>query len=321
MPIVAGIDEAGYGPTLGPFVLSKVVMRIPAKYHHETSIWHILKDAISEKIQKRGDRIVVGDSKKLYQQKTGLKMLEEAVLSFIWHTKGPVTKFTDLLKLLSDYDEDVFDKYPWYKGRDLDLPVASNVSAIMNFADNFKHTAVLQDVSILDIKSHFLCVSEINRQIELDGNKSLLLFKSCIRHLKEIFEHYGKHKPKVLIDKHGGRNYYERLLAQNFEGCKVDSITEGNPLSTYSINNADRKMDVSFIVGADSKYFPTALASMFSKYIRELFIKLFNAFWQEKVQDIKSTAGYPEDAKRFLSQIHNVRNKLNISDDILIRVK
>ena len=92
-------------------------------------------------------------------------------------------------------------------------------------------------------------------------------------------------------------------------------------MSTYSIMNESKKMDVSFIVGADSKHFPTALASMFSKYIRELFIKLFNSFWQEKVQNIKPTAGYPEDAKRFLSQIHDAKNKLNISDDILIRAK
>src|SRR3989304_7045439 len=321
MPIVAGIDEAGYGPTLGPFVLSKVVMEIPAEYHHETNIWHVLKDAVSEKIQGRGSRIVVGDSKKLYQQKTGLKFLEEAVLSFIWHTKGPVTKFTDLLKLLSEYDEGVFDKYPWYKGKDIDLPVASNVSAILNYADIFKQTAALQDVNILEIKSHFLCVSEINRQIELDGNKSLLLFKSCISHLKEIFEHYGKQKPKVLIDKHGGRNYYEGLLAQDFEGCKVDSITEGNLLSTYNINNAEREMDVSFIAGADSKYFPTALASMFSKYIRELFIKLFNAFWQEKMPGLRPTAGYPLDAKRVLQQIYEVRKSCGIKDPVLVRKK
>lgn len=321
MPIVAGIDEAGYGPTLGPFVLSKVVMEIPEEYHHETNIWHILKDAVSEKIQKRGNRIIVGDSKKLYQQKTGLKMLEEAVLAFVWYTKGPVRKFSDLLKLFSDGNEDSLDKYPWYKGKDLDLPVASNVSAIMNYEDILKENAISLGVSILDIKSHFLCVSEINRQIVIDGNKSLLLFKSCVAHLNEIFEHYGKRKPKVLIDKHGGRNYYEKLLTQFFKGCKVDSIVEGNPLSTYNIKNKTNKMDVSFIVGADSKHFPTALASMFSKYIRELFIKLFNAFWLEKVHGIKPTAGYPEDARRFLSQIQNVRNALNISDDILIRSK
>ncbi len=321
MPIIAGIDEAGYGPTLGPFVLSKVVMEIPVEYHHDTNIWHLLKDAVSEKIQKHGNRIIVGDSKKLYRQKTGLKMLEEAVLSFVWHTMGPVTKFTDLLKLLSGGKEDVLEKYPWYQGKDLDLPVASNVSAIMNYADNINDAANSRNVRILDIKSHFSCVSEINTQLELLGNKSLLLFKSCVTHLKEIFECYGKYKPKVLIDKHGGRNYYEKLLAQNFEGCSIGPIIEGNHVSTYSVKSESTEMDVSFIVGADSKYFPTALSSMFSKYIRELFIKLFNAFWQEKVHGIKPTAGYPEDARRFLSQINDVKNKLNISDDILIRVK
>ncbi len=321
MPIIAGIDEAGYGPTLGPFVLSKVVMEIPGKCHDETNIWHLLKDAVSEKIQRGGNRIIVGDSKKLYQQKTGLKMLEEAVLSFVWHTKGPVSKFTDLLKQFSGCDEAVLEKYPWYRGKDLDLPVASNVSAIMNYADVLNDTVNFRGVRILDIKSRFLCVSEINRQLEILGNKSLLLFKNCVTHLKEIFEYYGTHKPKVLIDKHGGRNYYEKLLAQNFEGCNIDLIVEGNPLSAYSIKNESHKMDVSFAVGADSKYFPTALASMFSKYIRELFIRLFNAFWLEKIDDIKPTAGYPEDARRFLSQIHDIKSKLNINDSILIRAK
>ncbi|ODS32384.1 MAG: hypothetical protein SCARUB_02495 [Candidatus Scalindua rubra] len=195
------------------------------------------------------------------------------------------------------------------------------MSAILNYTDLIKHIINLEEVSLLEIKSNFLCVSEINRQIELNGNKSLLLFENSVKHIKEIFECFGEQEPKVLIDKHGGRNYYNKLLVQSFEGCKVNAISEGNPISTYKISNENRKMNVSFIEGADSKYFPTALASMFSKYIRELFIKLFNAFWQEKVQDIKPTAGYPEDAKRFLSQIQNIRNKLKISDDILIRVK
>jgi ribonuclease HII len=321
MPIIAGIDEAGYGPKIGPFVLSSVVMDIPAKHHNEANIWHIFEDAVSDKIRKRGNRIVVNDSKKVYSQKSGLRLLEETVLSFIWSTKGQITKFSDLLKILSNYNEKVFDKYPWYKGKDLDLPVASNVSAILNYADLIKHTISSQDANILDVKSIFLCAYEINRQMELRGNKSLLLFNNSVKLLKEIFERFGEREPKVLIDKHGGRNYYHKLLAESFEGCDVKAVSEGNPISTYKISNGRRKMNVSFAEGADSKHFPPALASMFSKYIRELFIRLFNAYWQEKVQDIKPTAGYPEDAKRFLSQIQNAKNKLGISDDILIRVK
>jgi len=321
MPIIAGIDEAGYGPKIGPFVLSSVVMDIPAKHDNEANIWHILEDAISDKVQKRGNRIVVNDSKKVYSQKSGLRLLEETVLSFVWGTKGQVTKFSDLLRILSNHDEEVFDKYPWYKGKDIDLPVASNVSAILNYADLVKHTINSQDANMLDVKSIFLCAKEINTQIELKGNKSLLLFDNSAKLLNEIFECFGEREPKVLIDKHGGRNYYHKLLAESFEGCEVNSVSEGNTISTYKIGNGRRKMNVSFVEKADSKYFPPALASMFSKYIRELFVRLFNAYWQDKVQDIKPTAGYPEDAKRFLGQIQNTKNKLGISDDILVRVK
>ncbi len=321
MPIIAGIDEAGYGPTIGPFVLSKVVVEIPEKHSDEANLWHVFKNAISDKIQRRGNRIVVNDSKKVYQQKRGLCLLEEAVLSFVWGTKEQVTRFSDLLKLISDYDEDVLYKYPWYNGKDINLPVASNESAILNYADLIKDTISSQDTNILDVKSIFLCTKEINTQIALNGNKSLLLFENCVKHLKEIFEGFGECEPKVLIDKHGGRNYYHKLLAESFEGCKINVISEGNSISTYKISNERKKMNVSFVEKADSKHLPTALASMFSKYVRELFIKLFNALWQEKVQGIKPTAGYPEDAKRFLSQISDTKNKLGIKDDILIRVK
>ena len=321
MPIIAGIDEAGYGPTIGPFVLSAVVMDMPAKHGHEADIWHILKDAVSDKNHKRRNRVVVNDSKKIYQQKNGLKILEEAVLSFIWYTKGKVTRFSDLLRLLSNHNGEMLEKYPWYKGKDLSLPVASNVSTILNYADLIKYTISSQDIKILDIKSIFLCAKEINSQITLNGNKSLLLFKNCVNHLREIFEGFGESEPKVLVDKHGGRNYYHKLLAESFKGCKVDAISEGNSISTYKIDNEKKKMCVSFVEKADSKHFPTALASMFSKYIRELFIRLFNAYWQEKVEGLKPTAGYPEDARRFLSQIQNMKNKLGINDDILIRIK
>jgi len=321
MSIIAGIDEAGYGPTIGPFVLSSVVMDVPAQHGCEADIWHMLKDAISDKVQKRMNRIVVNDSKKIYQQKNGMKILEEAVLSFIWCMKGKVTRFSDLLRLLSNHNGEVLDKYPWYKGKDLSLPVASNVSAILNYADLIKHTIRSQGANMLDIKSIFLCAKEINTQISLNGNKSLLLFKNCVSHLKEILEDFGEHGPKVLVDKHGGRNYYHDLLAGSFKDCKVNVISEGRSISTYKIDNERRKMNVSFVEKADSKYFPTALASMLSKYLRELSIRLFNTFWQEKVQGIKPTAGYPEDAKRFLSQIHDTKNELGISDDILVRVK
>ena len=235
MPIIAGIDEAGYGPKIGPLVMTAVVMELPAGCGHETDIWHLLKEAISDTIQKRGKRIVVNDSKKTFSQKSGLRILEETVLSFIWSIRGRVTRFSDLLRLLSNHDEDVFDKYPWYKGKDINLPVASNVSSLLQFADSIKKSIRQQNVNFHEFKSIFLCVHEINREIQCDRNKALLLFNNSLQHLKEIFHCFGEQEPRVLIDKHGGRNYYHQLLTKGFTGYSVNTISEGRCESTYTI--------------------------------------------------------------------------------------
>lgn len=319
MTIIAGIDEAGYGPRLGPLVLTSVVMELPLWCDQDTNIWRLLEGAVSDKIQKRENRIVVNDSKKTYSQRRGLGILEETVLSFIWSKNRKVTRFSDLLKLLSCFDSTVLDKYPWYKEKDIQLPVVSSVSNIARCAEMIHNSASLQNILLREVKSVFLCVHEINRQIECTRNKAILLFNNCLQHLKEIFLCFGEKNPRVLIDKHGGRNYYHQLLTTGFQGYTVNVMSEGNTVSAYTIFNETKRMNISFIEGADSKHFPTALASMFSKYIRELFIRLFNAYWQEQVKDLKPTAGYPEDAKRFLSQIHSTRNRLGITDDILIR--
>ena len=54
---------------------------------------------------------------------------------------------------------------------------------------------------------------------------------------------------------------------------------------------AGRDVFVTFQPRADSEHFCVALASMASKYLRELFMLEFNRFWQEKVPGLAPTAG------------------------------
>ena len=63
-----------------------------------------------------------------------------------------------------------------------------------------------------------------------------------------------------------------------------------------------------------------ALASIFSKYIRELFMRPFNAFWAERVPGLRPTAGYAADAGRFLRDTAATRHQLAIPDHLLIRI-
>ncbi len=63
------------------------------------------------------------------------------------------------------------------------------------------------------------------------------------------------------------------------------------------------------------------MASMASKYLRELAMRALNEFWCSRVSDLRPTAGYPQDAKRFKAHIGAVQAELQIDDRVLWRVR
>ena len=64
---------------------------------------------------------------------------------------------------------------------------------------------------------------------------------------------------------------------------------------------------------------PVAAASMLSKYLREMLMRRFNAFWKIHVPDLTPTAGYYNDGLRFLRDIQAKRSEMQIVDDFLVR--
>ena len=70
---------------------------------------------------------------------------------------------------------------------------------------------------------------------------------------------------------------------------------------------------------SQDQHLPIALASIFGKYIRELLMICFNAFWQARLPDLKPTAGYYQDALRFLADIKPAMTSLGTDRAILVR--
>jgi hypothetical protein len=66
---------------------------------------------------------------------------------------------------------------------------------------------------------------------------------------------------------------------------------------------------------------PAALASMASKYLRELAMEALNAFWRHRVAGLRPTAGYPQDARRFKAEIAAVQAELGIPDRQIWRMR
>jgi ribonuclease HII len=83
----------------------------------------------------------------------------------------------------------------------------------------------------------------------------------------------------------------------------------------------DYEVRLTFEPRADSGHFCVALASMVSKYVRELLMREFNAFWQQHVPNLEPTAGYPGDSRRFFKAIRKTAKQLGIAEKALWRRK
>lgn len=319
MTIIAGIDEAGYGPLLGPMVVTITAFDVPDE-KAKCSLWDLLNDAVSNDQKGKGQRLTVCDSKKLYNAKKGLKPLENAALSFLWSKDLKTTSFYQLLKNLLCYHAGTIAGYPWYAGKDYPLPLKTNISAVLNYADLLKYALDKQGVKFCYASTCVVTVQEFNEQVRVTGNKSVVLFNTCAALISRLWNNF-KGNISLIVDKQGGRNNYAELLKGCLPKVEVRILTEGAKVSTYEVVEEQRKMEISFVEKGEDSCMAVALASIFSKYVRELFMHLENQYWLQFVPGLKPTAGYYTDALRFLSQIADVRKKEAIQDNILIRIK
>ena len=84
--ILAGIDEAGLGPALGPLCQASVCLRVPDGWGPDTP-WQALSKVLTG-AKKRGDsRLLVADSKVVHASRK-TRGLERGVLAFIGAGEG-----------------------------------------------------------------------------------------------------------------------------------------------------------------------------------------------------------------------------------------
>src|SRR6516225_11485909 len=80
MAWIVGIDEAGYGPNLGPLVMTAVACRVPDDVVN-VDLWRLLRQGVRRHGQRDDGRPLVADSKLVYSPSRGLAQLEKTVLA------------------------------------------------------------------------------------------------------------------------------------------------------------------------------------------------------------------------------------------------
>ena len=302
---ILGIDEAGYGPNLGPFVMTAVACRVP---EGAGCLWQLLARAVRRASDSRDDRLVVDDSKAVYGPGRGLAGLERGVRAIL--SPLPAT-LEGLLQQISPEDHADLRNEPWYTGTsdigDLDTP-----------HPHFTSTCVECGVVDWRVRSVVVCPGRFNALIARHHSKGAVLGDGFIRLLAWAVE-ITDDDLAVFVDKQGGRNAYAAQVQEALAFGQVVAVEEGAPCSRYRVAGLPRRIDVCFEPRADQRHFCVALASMVSKYLRELCMAEFNAYWRTHVPGLKPTAGYPGDAARFLEAIRPALATLKIREEVIWR--
>ncbi len=303
MPYLLGIDEAGYGPNLGPFVMSSALFELPEGC--STDLWKVLRTAVRKANQKADGRLIVDDSKQVYSPKVGLGVLEKNLWPFVQLTNSSIKAKKDLWQHLAvDPIESVgHEPYlQWNAALPLSPPSVSSAAILSGVMNN-------TGVSLVRLQSSIIAPRLFNfftRQADSKAAIPLLSISQLVAMLP------SDDSVLIHIDRLGGRQRYAEHVSRWFRGQTVQIETETPNQSRYRVGD---RITISFQVEADQHSFPVALASMLSKYWREVMMAQFNAWFAIQQPGVTPTAGYPLDATRFWNEVEPTRQRLGLMND------
>ncbi|MHC4487236.1 MAG: hypothetical protein ACYS4T_18890 [Planctomycetota bacterium] len=246
-----------------------------------------MRRSVANKRKRLAGRLLIADSKKAYSKSLGIKHLERTVLAALRCLGREPATLTELIELLCPGCLERLSDYPWYRD-------AGSQPILTDVADKAIASAVLADdltsngIELLALKSCCLDVAYYNKMVGGVKNKASVLFTAT-----------------------------SRLVKQAFMELKI--LRESPAASSYELQTDGRGMRLHFVVGADDRFLPVSLASMVSKYLRELLIGHINRYFTGFSADLRPTAGYWKDGSRFIEDLKTNLPHVKYDNNQLIR--
>jgi hypothetical protein len=341
--VYAGIDEAGYGPLLGPLVVARSVFTVdePAPVLQPPCLWRRMSGVVSRRAPSRRASsrrtaspaagaasavgavfpIIIDDSKVLYTPARGLRGLERGVLALLPGPSGQPRNLAELLESMTLDTESASSALPWYRDAagGPALPAQAAAGELAELRRAFAREAGAAGVALAEVELAVVFEDRFNALVRQTGSKALCAWRFVAEHLSAIWERHGALGPYVVVDRQGGRKAYGPLLAGLFSRTLIEVLEETAAVSRYRLSGEGRSMNVEVRVDSEREHLPVAYASMTAKYLRELLMMRFQAYWQGIAPEVRPTAGYFGDGRRFLRELAPHLARLDCPRDRLAR--
>ncbi len=310
-----GVDEAALGPRLGPFCACLVEFDSSDDLPLTTDLYEELEDSIT-KDRDTDNRLVAADSKMIYTPSSGIHLLEHSVRVFIElsgiELPRNLHEFVGAFCPVDDYRQ--LQEIPWFRDDEGGkLPMSNiDIGKVRQDADKVWQNMEKMKLAFKPPRLRFVTAKTFNELILTNENKAdavRVILRPLIFHALR-----ASATGRLTVDRQGGRRYYECWLNELPQKDRSVVLQEGRKVSAYEVGS----FLIEFMVSADRIRLETAIASMFAKYLRESAIHVFNSWWRQRHSSLRATAGYPQDANRFIKNLEEA-NLLPENLDILVR--
>ena len=332
-----GIDEAGYGPLLGPLVIGLSALRwqaapkrgdreldrgFEAIFEAGDALGDPLREALAGVVAPAGGcesrarlPVPVGDSKPLYNR-DGSPGLARA-LGVLSAARGvsPPQDLGDLIVRHADGGVVGMAGLPWYaEAEATQLP-------LYPWSGPLEQAFESAGLEALDWRVWPVVVPTFNRAVSEAGSKATVLGTcgGCL--LLALLDGLPGEDAYVVFDRHGSRRHYEAYLEGLFPFAGITPRLKDQGESRYTVVLPDRHLYVRFVTKGDARDLAVAWASAAAKLTRELFMAPLNAWFTAQDPSVRPTAGYVVDGRRFVRDVEGLLARASIPLDSLVRCR
>jgi hypothetical protein len=218
MPILIGVDEAGYGPNYGPLAIAATAWRVeerpeargqkPEKDKKRAGgfippvlasspptidLYKLLKKSVVRSPQECAKRIAIADSKQLYKPGLGIRHLERGVLAALMNA-SPTPQDTCVEHVKQLLAATLADPHArrhglaCHVGDDLPLPLDALAEEICTAAQLLRKVTGDNGVALLAIRAKLIYPADFNDLVDHHGTKGAALSHLTLELVRETVD-------------------------------------------------------------------------------------------------------------------------------------